>query len=436
MQVSVENSQGLERRITVAVPAQKIDAEVQKRLQNLAGRIKLDGFRPGKVPFAVVQKRFGGQVRQEVVGDLVTSSFYAAAAENNLRPAGTPVIETQSEDAKKGLEFTARFEVYPEVKIQGVDQIKIERPKADISSRDIDNMLEKLRKQRVNWQVVSRAAQKDDRVTLDYKATIDGQSFEGGEGSDLQVVIGSRNMIEGFEDALVGTSAGKTVEMNLTFPQAYFRPELSGKAAHFTVAVKNIEEPKLPAIDAEFVQSFGISDGSIEKLRADLEKNMARELTNAVRGKVKNAVMDALLAANKLDVPRSMIDSEAKNMAQQMNDQMRWQAGTTKPLSIYQPEQFRQQGERRVALGLILAEIIKQNGLKATPSKVRKEVELLASAYGEPQSVIDWYYQDRNRLREVESLVLEDEIVEWVLERAQVTDRITTFDELMTPSAT
>lgn len=436
MQVSVENSQGLERRITVAVPAQKIDAEVQKRLQNLAGRIKLDGFRPGKVPFAVVQKRFGGQVRQEVVGDLVTSSFYEAAAEKNLRPAGTPVIESQAEDAKKGLEFTARFEVYPEVKVQGVENIKVERPKADISPADVDNMLEKLRKQRVSWQSVSRAAQKDDRVTVDYKATIDGESFEGGEGKDLHVVIGSRNMIEGFEDALVGAVSGKTVEMKLNFPQPYFRPELSGKAAQFSVVVKNVEEPQLPAVDEEFVKSFGIADGNVEKLRADLEKNMARELANAVRGKLKNAVMDALLAANKLEVPRSMVEGEAKNMAQQMNDQMRWQAGTTKALSIYQPEQFRQQGERRVALGLILAEIIKQNGLKATPSKVRKEVEILASAYGEPQSVIDWYYQDRTRLREVESLVLEDEIVEWVLERAQVTDRITTFDELMTPSAT
>jgi trigger factor len=387
------------------------------------------GFRPGKVPFSVVKKRFAGQVRGEVLGEVINSSFFEAVSKENLRPAGMPVIEDQS-DVDGGIEYTARFEVYPEFEVTGLDKIKIERPKAEISEADVDNMVDKLRSQRSEWKDAGRKAQKDDQVTLDYVGKIDGEVFEGGEGKDMPVVIGSGKMIAGFEDALIGAEVGGTVEMDLTFPDPYHSKEIAGKPVHFTCTINKVEEPVLPEVNEEFAKSFGIEDGDIQKLRDDLRQNMERELQQRVRSSVKNSVMDQLLEQNSIDVPQAMVDQEADRLAKQMQDQMSMQGAQAQTLAT---EMFKDQAKRRVALGLILAEIIQKNEMKASSEKVRAEIDSIASAYGEPQQVVNWYYQDKNRLQEVESMVLEDDVVDWVLESAQVTDNMTTFDELMNP---
>ena len=431
MQVSVEATEGLERKIKVAVPADRVEGEIQRRLKSMAPNVKLPGFRPGKVPFTVVQKRFSGQVRGEVLGEVINSSFFEAVSKEKLRPAGMPVIEDQNE-ADGGIEYTARFEIYPEFEITGVDKIKLERPKAEITEADIDGMVDKLRSQRTEWKDAGRKAKKDDQVTLDYVGKVDGEIFEGGEGKDMAVVIGSGKMIAGFEDALEGAEAGGVVEMDLTFPDPYHSKEIAGKPVHFTCTINKVEEPVLPEVNEDFVKAFGVESGDIQKLRDDLRQNMSRELEQRITSSVKNSVMDQLLEQNTFDVPQSMIDQEADRLAKQMKDQMSMQGAQAESLAT---EMFKDQARRRVALGLILAEIIQKNELKASPDKVRAEIDNIASAYGEPQQVVNWYYQDKNRLQEVESMVLEESVVDWVLESAQVTDNMTTFDELMNPKA-
>ncbi|MDH5219345.1 MAG: trigger factor, partial [Gammaproteobacteria bacterium] len=417
--------------IKVAVPADRVEGEIQRRLKSMAPNVKLPGFRPGKVPFTVVQKRFSGQVRGEVLGEVINSSFFEAVSKEKLRPAGMPVIEDQSE-ADGGIEYTARFEIYPEFEITGVDKIKLERPKAEITEADIDGMVEKLRSQRTEWKDAGRKAKKGDQVTLDYVGKVDGEVFEGGEGKDMAVVIGLGKMIAGFEDALEGAEAGGVVEMDLTFPDPYHSKEIAGKPVHFTCTINKVEEPVLPEVNEEFVKGFGIENGDVQKLRDDLRQNMSRELEQRITSSVKNSVMDQLLEQNTFDVPQSMIDQEADRLAKQMKDQMSMQGAQAQSLAT---DMFKDQAKRRVALGLILAEIIQKNELKASPDKVRAEIDNIASAYGEPQQVVNWYYQDKNRLQEVESMVLEEAVVDWVLESAQVTDNMTTFDELMNPKA-
>ena len=432
MQVSVEATEGLGRRMTVSVPGDRIATEVQKRLQNMAPKVKLSGFRPGKVPFKVIEKRFGPSVRQEVVGDVISSTYYEAIQQEQLKPAGMPAIENQEFKENDGIEFTAVFEVYPEVEVKGIEQLKIERPVGSISDNDIDEMLEKLRKQRVNWVDADRAAHDGDKVTVDYKATIDGESFEGGEGQGLSVTIGSGAMIPGFEEKMIGVQVGENVEFDVPFPDKYMKEELAGKMAHFVLDIKTIQAPELPEIDDEFAKSFGI-EGGLEAFRVDIRDNMQRELDNAINSKVKNQVMDALYEANPIELPKVMIDEENKRQLQHMQEQLK-QSGQPVTGSEYQPEQFEAQSKRRVALGLILSEIVKARELTADADKVRQEVESIASAYGaEKDQVVKWYYGNRDRLTEVESMVLENEVVAWVLDQAQVTDNMMTFDQVVNP---
>jgi len=423
MQVSVENTGSLERKMTVALPSERLDAEVSKRLKSMAPSVKLSGFRPGKVPFKVIEQRYGNQVRQEALGEIMSSSFYEAVAKESLRPAGMPKIEPKTDGAANEISYVAVFEVYPEIEVKGLDKISVERPKAEISDKDIDGMIEKLRQQRVEWEVVEAAAKLDDRVTVDFRGTIDGEVFQGGEGSDLPVVLGSRSMIEGFEDALTGKVVGDNVEVDLTFPESYASAEVAGKAAHFSLQVKKVESPVLPEINDEFVAQFGVKEGGVEGLRADVRKNMQRELDRVISSKLKTQVMDGLLGATDFDTPAALIEEEAKRYKEQMGQQY----GGAQNI----PDEMAQQAAtRRVALGLILAEIIRQNDMKADADRVKAEVESMATAYGEPEQVIKWYYSNPQRLQEVESMVLEDQVVDWVLEQAQVTDNMTTFDEL------
>ncbi len=432
MQISVEATGGLEKRMTVEVPAEVIELEINKRLKSMQPTVKLHGFRPGKVPMSVVEKRFAGKVRSEVTGEVINSSFVEAVGNEDLRPAGMPKIESQTHDETAGLKYTAIFEVYPEVKINPVEDIKFEHDTAEIVEADLDSMIEKLRKQRIEWSSVDRAVQTDDRVLIDYKGSINGESFAGGEGKELEIVIGSNSMIEGFESGLLEGKAEQTLELDLTFPEDYKAADVAGKAVHFSVTIKAVEAPKLPEVNDDFIKGLGVDSGNVEAFREELKANMQRELDKIIKTKVKSSVMDALLSANTFDIPESMITAESQRVAQQMNEQIEASQTGKIPDQImsFEGGQFRDQGRRRVALGLILAEIIKDNELKASSGKVRQEIEALAVSYHNPDEIVSWYYQDKSRLQEIESMVLEGQVVDWVLENAQVTDKQTTFEEI------
>jgi len=436
MQVSVETSDGLEKRMTVTVAADKIESEVKSRLKSMQPNIKLQGFRPGKVPMSVVEKRFGGQVRQEVTGNLVNESYIDAIKQQDLKPAGMPRIEPHPENNENELKFTATFEVYPELTIGEFGDLNIEQVKVDVGESDIENMIDKLRLQRADWNDVERSIAQGDKVFVDYNATIDGQGFAGGSGEDLEIVIGSGNMIDGFEDGLLGGNLNQVVEMDLTFPEQYQNKDVAGKQAHFTVTIKKIQEANLPELDDELFKTFGVEEGGLPAFKEELQQNMQRELENRLNSTNKNRVMDTLLNANKFDIPKSMVAMEADRLAQQMNDQLNMQQNMSRSPSepVFKAEQFHEQGERRVALGLILSEIISSNNLEASAEKVKAEIESLASTYDNPKEVVAWYYQDKNRLTEVESMVLENQVMDLVLSNAQITELNKSFDEVMKES--
>lgn len=429
MQVSVEATGGLERRMTVQVPEERVEKEVEGRLQRLARTAKLKGFRPGKVPMNVVKSHYGAQVRQEVVGDVIQSSFYEAVVKENLRPAGLPTIEPKSLEAGKSLEYTATFEVMPEVEPASLSGVKLEKVSAEVSDADVDAMLETLRKQRTRWEAVERAAKEGDRVVIDFKGTIDGTEFQGNEGKQVPVVIGAKRMITGFEEGLVGAKTNDSLTLDLKFPEEYGYKEVAGKPVQFAVTVHRVEEPHLPELDDEFAKSFAITEGGVEALRKEVRQNMERELEQAVTGRVKQAVMDKLLELNAIDLPKALIKQEAEQLAAQMRQNMHIPAG--KSGVNLDSAMFEDQARRRVSLGLVLSEIIKRNELKADAAKVREQVEKVAATYERPQDVINWYYADRNRLAEVESLVLENQVVEWALGQADVSETKSSFNELM-----
>jgi len=430
MQVSVESTGNLERRMTVQVPEERVNAEVQQRLERLARTTKIKGFRPGKVPFKVVQQQYGAQVRQEVIGDVVQATWYEAVVQQKLRPAGHPTIEPKSVEPGKGLEYVAVFEVMPEVKLASFAGVKLDKVAAKVSDADVDRIIDNLRKQRANWTAVQRGANKGDRVVIDFKGTIDGQEFKGNEGKNVPVVLGSGSMIPGFEEGLLGSKGGEERTIDVTFPENYGYKEIAGKAAKFAVKVNAVEEPHLPELNDELAKAFGIADGGVTALRAEVRKNMERELEQAVLNANKQAVMDKLLDLNQVEVPHALIANEATALMDQMRQNMHIPKGKSINMD---PSMFEPQAKRRVSLGLLLSELIKGNDLKAAPEKVRARVEALASSYERPEEVIKWYYSDKGRLAEVESLVLEDQVVEWVLGQAnaQVVER--SFDEVMNP---
>lgn len=429
MQVSVEATGGLERRITVQVPEERIEKEVEGRLQRLARTAKLKGFRPGKVPMNVVKSHYGAQVRQEVMGDVIQSSFYEAVVKENLRPAGLPTIEPKSFGEGKSLEYIATFEVMPEIEPASLKGVKLEKVSAEVTDADVDAMLETLRKQRTRWDAVERGAKEGDRVVIDFKGTIDGTEFKGNEGKQVPVVIGAKRMITGFEEGLVGAKAADSLTLDLKFPEEYGYKEVAGKPVQFAVTVHRVEEAHLPELNDEFAKSFAVTEGGVEALRKEVRQNMERELEQAVIGRVKQSVMDKLIELNKIDLPKALIKQEAEQLAAQMRQNMHIPAG--KSGVNLDSAMFEDQASRRVGLGLVLSEIIKRNDLKADPAKVREQVEKVASTYERPEDVINWYYTDRNRLAEVESLVLENQVVEWVLKEADVTESKSSFNDLM-----
>ncbi len=428
MQVSVESGEGLERRVTVQLPAGQIDGEIEQRLKKIAKTARLKGFRPGKVPLSVVHRQFGKQVRQEVVGELIRSSFGEALQQENLHIAAEPSIDP-IEELEDGVRYTARFEVMPEFELAALEGVTVERPVVEIGEQDVDAMVEKLRKQRVTWNAVEREAADGDQVRIDFQGTIDGEAFEGGSGSDVAVVIGSGAMIPGLEQGLKGCRVGEKRTMDVEFPDDYGAQHLAGKQAVFSVEVLGVSEPIMPEVDADFAKAFGVEEGSVETLRADIRSNMEREAIQAIAGQVKGRVMDVLLEANKIDVPRALVEREIKRMQEQATSQVK-ASGRTKNFELPR-DLFADQAQRRVTLGLILAEIVRTHNIEVDAARVRTKVEEFASTYEEPDEVIKWYYGNREQLAGVESMVHEEQVVDWALEQASVVEQAMSFDELM-----
>jgi trigger factor len=391
MQVSVESTGALEKRLTINVDEEQIDSAVQKKLNQLKGSVKLQGFRAGKVPMKVIQQRYGNQARQEVLGEVMQSSFYEAITQENLRPAGMPNFAPKESEKGKGFEYTATFEVYPEVEMVPLENEVIEKQKVEISESDIDDMLDTIRKQRVTWEEADKTVEQGDRAHIAFVGTIDGEPFEGGSSDDMPVEIGKGQLIAGFEDGLVGLSIGDQKTLDLTFPENYQKEELAGKPVKFEVTLNKVEVAKLPD-DSELCKMVGVEDGNMQKLRDEVKQNMQRELDSTLKNNVKQAVMDKLLETHPIDIPQALIDNESQAIAQQMQQQFAQQGGQVPNMDA---SIFSDQAKRRVSLGLILSEIVKKQDIKADPDKVRERVEDIASPYEKPDDVVKWYYADK-----------------------------------------
>lgn len=436
MQTTLETTGQLERRLNVAVPIEQIESEVQKRLQRLARNVKVPGFRPGKVPFKMVAQQYGPQVRSDVISDTVQASLTDAIREQNLRVAGYPRIEPRSGDPTDGqLEFSAIFEVYPEVQIGELSSVVIERPVAQVTPEDIDETLQVLRKQRVQYNGVERPAVSGDRVVVDFTGTIDGAEFPGGQAREFPIIIGEGRMLPEFEAAVTGMSAAEQKTFSLTFPEDYHGKEVAGKTAQFALTVKSVAEAVLPEIDEAFVKAFGVSSGNIDDLRSEVRANLELELKRKIESKLKEQALAALRQHANFAVPKSLVDQEAQNLARQMAANLQQQGMKQEDIKL-SPDMFRANAEDRVALGLVLAELVRTHGLQAKPEQVKSLVQEAAQTYEQPDAVVRWHYEKPERLNEFEGLAVERNVVEWVLAQAKVEDKPATFRELMGPVRT
>jgi trigger factor len=421
----------LERRIDLAVPMAAIDTEVENRLKRLAKSVKAPGFRPGKVPMSHVSKTHGPGVRQEVLGESLQRSFFEAINAQQLKVAGMPRFEPSAGAADASeIRFSATFEVYPEVRLGNLAAASLKRPVAAVEEANVDATLDILRKQRRDFARVERASQKDDMVKFDFKGTLDGEVFQGGEAKDFATVVGEGRMLKDFEDNLVGLSVGESRGFDMTFPADYSAAHLAGKTVHFDVVMNEVQEPKLPEVDAEFAKSLGIADGDTAKLREEVKANLEREVKRRVQSRVKEAAMEVLLGNAELELPKSLVGLEIERLRKQMLDQIQASGGQIKEEMI-SADIFKEQAERRVRLGLIIAEIVQKHDLEAKPEQVRALIDEYAQGYEDPQEVVQWYYQDPQRLQELEALALEDNVVAWVVSQVQATDEPVKFDDLM-----
>lgn len=431
MQVSIETTQGLERKMKVAVPGERVDTAVNSRLQEAARSVNLKGFRKGKVPFKVVKSRFGKGVRQEVVGELMSQTYYEAIQQEKLKPAGQPRIEEAKFDEGTDLEFTAIFEVYPEVSVPDFSKIETEKVTADVSEADIDEMVETLRQQRKGWEVVARAAADKDLVNIDYTGRLDGVEFEGGKATGSKLVLGSERMIPGFEAGIIGKSAGETFTLELQFPEEYHNKDMAGKLVQFEITLNSVSEQTLPAIDEEFFRSFGVEEGGLSAFREEVANNMKRELKTASRNKLKNKIMDALIKLVDIEIPQALLAGEIEQLRNQAVQQ--FGRGQKIDPSLLPDELFAEQAQRRVVLGLVLGEVIQQQGMKADPVKVREAVEELAATYESPDEVINWYYGNKEQLAAIEGAVIEDQVFDYIISQARVTDKLVSYTEAIKP---
>jgi trigger factor len=427
MQVSVESIGKLERRMQVQVPAERVSQEIAARLKNISRTARLNGFRPGKAPLKVIRQQFGSQIHREVIGELLQSSYAEAVTQKQLTPAGSPRIEPQSMDEGQDLKYTATFEVFPEVVLQPMESLEVDRVTAEVTESDIDAMIERLRKQQMKYSAVNRAAANGDKVTVDFEGAIDGVSFAGGKGENIAIVLGEGRMLPELEQGLIGATPGEKRDVTVSFPPDYRAAELAGKTATFATEIKTVEEPVLPEIDEDFCKAFGVTEGGLDKLREDVAANMRRELEQALRNRNKAAVMEQLYAANPTEVPNVLIEGQIRDM---QVEAMR-RAGTKDAAQAPPREPFIEPARRRVALGLLLNDVIRKENLVVDRARVNERLDEMVSAYGDAGAMKRAYMQNADAMRQVESLALEDQAVDWILEHAKVHEVKSSFKQLM-----
>ncbi|MFA7270240.1 MAG: trigger factor [Sterolibacterium sp.] len=420
----------LERRLDMSIPMASVDQDVEQRLKKLSRTVKMPGFRPGKVPFKMVVQQYGPEVRSEAIGAAVDKAFGEMLREQKLRIAGYPRIEPKSGEDKTKMEFSAVFEVYPEIKLGEVTDQEIERPVLTLTDAEVEQTIEVLRKQRTTYLKAERPAASGDRVVIDFIGRQDGEVFPGGQGADVAIRLGNGQMLPDFETAIIGLSVDETKTFDLTFPAEYQAKDLAGKTVQFEVTMKRVEGPHLPELDADFVKSMGIADGDVSKMREEVRENLQREVTKRLQTRIKNQVMDKLLSVNPVEIPKSLVEIESHQMAEAALQDLKARGMSEKTMPV-DPSWFTAQATRRVGLGLILAELVNQKQLHAKQEQVRAMVNEFAATYQDPAEVVRWYYSQPQRLSEAEALVVENNVVDWVLTNAKVADKPISFDELM-----
>ncbi len=431
MQVSVESTGNIGRKMNVSVPAERIDGEVEKRLKGMRSRVKIDGFRPGKVPLSVVSQQYGDSVYQEVVGEIFQSTFYEAATAESLHVAGMPNIDAEVLEPGKDLEYTATFEVYPSFEVADVTGLEINRATVKIMAADVNKMIETLREQQKEWKDVKREAKDGDQVVVDFDGTIDGETFEGGSAKEFMVELGAGRMLKDFEEGLVGVKAGSDKTIDVTFPDDYPAENLKGKTAKFDLNVTAVKSSSLPKVDEDFIKKFGIEDGTKESFKKEIKSNMERELEQNIKARLKQSVMDGLYEIHDIEVPASLVTEEIKHVRQEMSGN-----NSGVDMSTLPDELFVEQASRRVKLGLIVGEIITSNDMKKDQQKVDDMLESMASTYEDPQALLEYYRTNEQAMQTVEAAVMEEMIVDWVLDKAKVKDEEMSFSELMNPENT
>lgn len=428
---SVETVSALERRLNASIPQQAIRSQVANRLKHIGRTAKLAGFRPGKVPAKVLEQHYGAQAHQEALGEALQQSFAEAAQANNLKVAGYPQFEIKTNDLQaEQIEYSATFEVYPEVVMGDISGETIERAVYELGQADVDNTIATLRKQRATFEKADRAAQAEDQVRIDFTGKLNGEVFQGGEAKDYPFQLGMGRMLPEFEAAITGMKAGETKSFDMTFPENYHGKDVAGKQVTFTITLNSVEAPKLPEVDAEFVKSLGVADGDVTKLEDEIRSNLSREVSRRLKVRNKDAAMDALLKVAQFDLPKSLVEWEVQNLMQQTVKDMEARGMKMKGMPL-PPELFKERAEKRVKLGLILADLVQKHDLKAKPEQVRALIDDYAQSYDQPEDVVRWYYADPARLQEIENLALEDNVVSWTMGQAKATDKSVAFNELM-----
>jgi len=430
MQISVTTTQGLGRRMTVALPVEKVEEEIKERLKSLSGKVKVDGFRPGKVPFSVLERRYGKQVRDEVQYELVQKTFSEAVTQEKLMPVGQPHIELGQVGANNAFEYIATFEVYPNIEVSLPADLAVQRPAVTVNEADIDTVVERIRKQNVTWAEAARPSKEGDRLTIDFDGFIDDQPFSGGKADGYKLTLGSKTLVGDFEKQLEGVSAGAKVNVAVTFPAEYPVADLAAKAARFDVTVHHVEESVLPTLDKAFFEKFGVGEGTETAFRQQVRQNIEREVNEAVKGRVKNQVIDALVQHMSVELPQALVDSEISVRMQRTRSQLASNGVDEKTLRLDRTR-YEDGARRAVKVGLIVSEILRRNQIRIKPEDLRAKVDELASTYEDPQAVINWYYADRNRLSDIEAVLLEDSAIDWVLRQAKLEDKVVSVMELL-----
>ena len=428
MQVSVETTKGLGRRLSITIKSEDIKKAIDKELINTAKKVRIDGFRKGKVPLKIVEQRYGASILQDALSDLMQQNFIEAIVQEKINPVGAPTYTPTEYKDGEDYTFTVEFEVYPEVKIKDLDKIEVEKPVAEVVDADVETMIETLRKQQGTWKEIDQSAKEQNRVTLDFVGQVDGEEFEGGKANDFVLVLGQGRMIPGFEDAILGHKANDQFDINVTFPEDYHAENLKGKPAVFSATLKKVEELELPELTEDVIKRFGIADGTVESLRIEVRKNMSRELNATIRNKIKAQVIDGLVKNNEIDVPSALVEREIDVLRQQAVS--RFGGNIKQPIDLPK-ELFEAEAKRRVSVGLLFSEIIESNKIKADDAKVKSLIDEIASAYEDPKEVLEYYSKDKKAMDNIRSVAIEDQVVDLLLASAKVTDKNYSFSELM-----